>query len=215
MLVKGTWLCLVVVAASTKIHAFSPAAMTTMRVSRRIPTTTVSAGLEVVEDEDVSTDPFDLYKPVPEQTEVCIKDTYVSTTGMAVGTNAQEVLTLQYTANFNAEDSPQFDFADNFVCKTGSSAMLPGFEEGVMGMKVGGKRIIRIPPNKGYGDKWFKGTIPPNSHLEFTCELTDLASTPQEMFLVQWKNFGIARSLGLLFCGGYLALSPFHILPGT
>ena len=82
-------------------------------------------------------------------------------------------------------------------------------------MKVGGKRIIRIPPNKGYGDKWFKGTIPPNSHLEFTCELTDLASTPQEMFMVQWKNFGIARSAGIVFCVGYLALSPFHLLPGT
>ena len=140
MLVRGTGLSLVVVAALTAtLQAFSPAMTTTTTtttrvVSRRIPTTTiVSAGLEVVEeDEDVAKDPFELYEAVPEQTAVCIKDTYVSTTGMAVGTNAQEVLTLQYTANFIAEDAPQFDFADNFVCKTGSSAMLPGFEEGVM-----------------------------------------------------------------------------------
>jgi hypothetical protein len=80
-------------------------------------------------------------------------------------------------------------------------------------MRVGGKRIIRIPPNKGYGEEWYKGTIPPNSHLEFDCELKSIAQTPQEEIMVQLENFGIARLAGIIFCGGYLILSPFLTLP--
>lgn len=77
------------------------------------------------------------------------------------------------------------------------------------GMKVGGKRTIKIPPNKGYGDEWFKGTIPPNAHLQFECELISIAQTPQEEFMEKLNNFGVARAIGLVLCGGYLALSPF------
>jgi len=87
--------------------------------------------------------------------------------------------------------------------------ILPGYEEGLAGMKVGGKRIIRVPPNKGYGDEWYKGTIPPNSHLEFDCELKSIAQTPQEEIMVQIENFGTARLAGIIVFGGYLILSPF------
>ena len=76
-------------------------------------------------------------------------------------------------------------------------------------MKVGGKRIIRVPPSKGYGSEWYKGTIPPNSHLEFDCELTNIAQTPQEEFMVQLENFGVGRAIGIATCLGFLAVSPF------
>ena len=75
-------------------------------------------------------------------------------------------------------------------------------------MKVGEARIIRIPPSLAYGDQWFKGVIPPNSHLEIECELQSIAQSPQEEFMVQLQDFGVARAVGLILTGGYLAISP-------
>jgi len=129
-----------------------------------------------------------------------------------MGDKEKQVLTIAYKATF-LEDGKRFDFAEDFVCKSGSDAILPGFEEGLKGMKVGGKRIIKIPPNMGYGDKWFKGTIPPNSHLQFDCELKGIAQTPKEEFMVQLNNFGIGRAIGIFVCVSYLGLSPFINLP--
>jgi len=187
--------------------------MSRLQKTTTTTTTIFASGLEVVnEDEVVSPqDPFDTYKLVPEQTDVCTKDTLIGS-GYTVGEKEKQVLTIGYTATF-LEDGRKFDFAEAFVCKSGSDAILPGFEEGLKGMKVGGKRVIKIPPNKGYGDKWYKGTIPPDSHLQFDCELKSIAQTPQEEFMVQAENFGIGRGIGIVICGGYLILSPFLHLP--
>lgn len=53
----------------------------------------------------------------------------------------------------------------------GGGQLIPGFEQGVTGMKAGGKRRIIIPPSLGYGDK-AQGNIPANSVLIFDVELT-------------------------------------------
>ena len=76
-------------------------------------------------------------------------------------------------------------------------------------MKVGGVRTIRIPPNKGYGDDWYKGTIPPSSHLEFELELKNIAQSPQEEFQIQLEKFGVGRAIGMALTAGYLIASPF------
>ena len=102
-------------------------------------------------------------------------DTVVGTGTEAV---AGKTATVHYTGYFYDATKPSFKGAtfDTSVGRTpisyvvGSSQLIKGFDEGVKGMKEGGKRTVLIPASMGYGATG-QGSIPPNTNLVFDIEL--------------------------------------------
>lgn len=75
-------------------------------------------------------------------------------------------------------DGTKFDSSldrdDPFSFALGGGSVIRGWDEGVVGMKIGGKRKLTIPPHMGYGARGAGGVIPPNATLVFEVELLDV-----------------------------------------
>jgi FKBP-type peptidyl-prolyl cis-trans isomerase FkpA len=93
-----------------------------------------------------------------------------------------QAATVHYTGWLykNGQQGPQFDSSHDrkepFEFALGSGMVIEGWDQGVTGMKVGGKRTLIIPPGLGYGLLGAGGVIPPNSTLKFEIELLSIAS---------------------------------------
>ncbi|MBP6716314.1 MAG: FKBP-type peptidyl-prolyl cis-trans isomerase [Acidobacteria bacterium] len=105
-----------------------------------------------------------------------------SSTDLTVGTGttatAGRLLAVHYTgwlydASKTDNKGTQFDSSagrSTFAFVLGAGQVIAGWDQGVVGMKVGGKRRLIIPPTLGYGSA-AAGPIPPNSTLVFDIEL--------------------------------------------
>ncbi|MFH1455258.1 MAG: FKBP-type peptidyl-prolyl cis-trans isomerase [bacterium] len=104
-----------------------------------------------------------------QEPQVQSKDILVGTGDIAV---AGKEVTVNYTGVF--ADGKKFDSSLDrgvpFTFTLGTGLVIKGWDIGVEGMKVGGKRIIVVPPQLGYGDKDYN-SIPGNSTLIFEIEL--------------------------------------------
>lgn len=94
------------------------------------------------------------------------------TTGSGAVAEPGKIVQVHYTGWL--ADGTKFDSSVDrgqpFEFPLGAGRVIKGWDEGVAGMKVGGKRQLHIPPNLGYGSRPM-GPIPPNSSLIFDVEL--------------------------------------------
>ena len=94
-------------------------------------------------------------------------------TGTAAATGKTATVTYTgwlYSDTAADHKGTQFD-AGTFSFTLGQNQVIAGFEQGVLGMKVGGKRTLLIPSSMGYGASG-QGSIPPNAGLVFDVALT-------------------------------------------
>ena len=84
-------------------------------------------------------------------------------------------VTVNYTGTFI--DGEKFDSSIGrrpFVFLLGEGMVIKGWDEGVVGMKEGGKRILKIPYTMGYGERGAGDVIPPRTDLIFEVELLEV-----------------------------------------
>ena len=93
--------------------------------------------------------------------------------GEGAAAAAGQCVTVHYTgwlASGSKFDSSK-DRNDPFVFHLGAGQVIRGWDEGVQGMLVGGRRKLTIPPELGYGTRGAGGAIPPDATLVFEVEL--------------------------------------------
>lgn len=99
---------------------------------------------------------------------------------VVVGTGAEAVPGTKVTVNYVGmlPGGTVFDASANhgqpFSFTLGAGDVIPGWDQGVAGMKVGGKRQLIIPPELAYGERGAGAVIPPNATLLFEVELLDV-----------------------------------------
>lgn len=86
------------------------------------------------------------------------------------------LITTQYRGFL--EDGTQFDASYDrgqpFQCVIGTGRVIKGWDQGLIGMRVGGKRELHVPAHLAYGDRQVGPHIKPNSNLRFEIELLEV-----------------------------------------
>jgi FKBP-type peptidyl-prolyl cis-trans isomerase FkpA len=106
----------------------------------------------------------------------------ITDTKLGAGAKARkgQTVSVHYTGWLydNGQQGAKFDSSrdrdDPFEFDLGAGMVIQGWDAGVAGMKVGGRRTLIIPPEMGYGARGAGGVIPPHATLKFEVELLDV-----------------------------------------
>ena len=177
------------VAPSTVTAA--PSGGTTTAVVRSVGSATSQRPLFELDPEDPNPT---LFAMAPDNTSADVSalggplesaDTRITASGLKItelnvgdGAEASAGQTVVVHYRGTLENGKQFDASYDrvtpFSFPLGAGRVIKGWDEGVVGMKVGGKRKLVIPPDLAYGSRGAGGVIPPNATLTFEVELLDV-----------------------------------------
>lgn len=139
------------------------------------PKATAPATAATASTTDQTTNP---QSPMPEASSTTQLQVNDETVGTGAVAEPGDTVTVNYVGAFT--DGTVFDASANhpetkngFTFTLGAGNVIKGWDEGVAGMKVGGKRILVVPPSLGYGSQDY-GPIPGNSTLVFEVELLNV-----------------------------------------
>lgn len=128
-------------------------------------------------------------QPTPSTTPVAISNTQVKgimdvdqliiediATGSGTAVKAGDTVVMHYTGTLldGTKFDSSLDRGTPFETQIGVGRVIQGWDEGVPGMKVGGKRKLTIPSSLGYGQNGIPGTIPGGAALVFEVELIEI-----------------------------------------
>ena len=144
-----------------------------------IALTTCSSEAEEPAEEPVAEPVEQAPEPTAEETPAAQAEevTGLEIEDVVIGEGAEAVpgsaVSVHYTGWLTDETKfdSSVDRGQPFQFTLGQGMVIKGWDEGVAGMKVGGKRRLTIPPEMGYGDQGAGGVIPPGATLIFEVEL--------------------------------------------
>jgi peptidylprolyl isomerase len=115
----------------------------------------------------------DVHVPVGEQppAALVIEDLEVGDGAEAVAGQAVEVHYAGHAWSTGAKFDASWDRGDTFGFRLGAGQVIPGWDQGVAGMRVGGRRRLVIPPDLAYGRAGAGGVIGPDETLVFVVDL--------------------------------------------
>jgi peptidylprolyl isomerase len=97
--------------------------------------------------------------------------------GSGASPKSGQMVTVHYTGLLTngAKFASSRDKREPYTFRIGTGAVIKGWDEGILTMKVGGKRKLQIPAELGYGERGFPAfSIPPNATLIYDVELLDV-----------------------------------------
>lgn len=113
-------------------------------------------------------------------TDIPAMQTIDQTVGTGAEAKAGDTVEVNYTGwlydakakdHHGAKFDSSYDHGATFTFPLGGGQVIKGWDQGVVGMKVGGKRTLLLPSSMGYGSRGAGGAIPPNAALVFDVEL--------------------------------------------
>lgn len=108
-------------------------------------------------------------------TQLVLEDLVVGTGPEAVAGKRVAVHYVGVAWSDGQEFDNSYDRGEPLVFGLGRGQVIQGWDAGIAGMKVGGRRRITIPPHLGYGTRGAGGVIKPNETLVFVCDLEGVA----------------------------------------
>lgn len=150
---------------------------------------------------------FDEYSQTYEDQDLAYEDISIGNGDVAM---EGKMVTVAYKGKLMSNNKQFDEGAISF--RIGERKVITGWERGLVGMKVGGKRTLKIPPNLAYGDRGAGEVIPPNAHLQFECELKSMPDGAVEEKMAEMSSISPLKKLAAVFFTGSVIYDVLHYI---